>query len=125
MAYRLLADGILVLHLLFIVFVVCGGLLVLRWPQTAWLHIPAASWGAFVELTGRLCPLTDWEVGFRQAAGVSGYSDSFLEHYLLSIIYPHGLTRGIQLMLAGLVILVNVMIYGWGIYRWGRSRSIN
>ncbi|HEU4708881.1 MAG TPA: DUF2784 domain-containing protein [Methylophilaceae bacterium] len=123
MVYRLLADGALVLHLLFIVFVVCGGLLTLRWPKAAWLHLPAASWGAFVELTGRLCPLTDWEVNFRQAAGQSGYTDSFIEHYLLPIIYPHELTREMQLILAGLVILVNVMIYGWGIYRWGHSRS--
>ena len=123
MTYRLLADSVLVLHLLFIVFVLLGGLLVLRWRWMAWLHLPAALWGAVVELTGSLCPLTDWEVGFRQAAGQAGYTESFVEHYLLPVIYPHGLTRDTQLVLAGIVIVVNVAIYGWGVYRWQRSHS--
>lgn len=121
MAYRLLADSVLVLHLLFIVFVVLGGLLVLRWHWLALLHLPAALWGAFVELTGRICPLTDWEVGFRQAAGETGYTGSFIEHYLLPVIYPHGLTRDIQFMLAVGVIVINLAVYGWLLYRRKRS----
>lgn len=117
MTYRLLADSTLVLHLLFIGFVICGGLMALRTPRLALLHIPAACWGAFIELTGRVCPLTTLEVALRRAAGEAGYSESFIEHYLLPIIYPPGLTRGIQFGLAAFVILSNVSIYGYYFYR--------
>jgi len=123
MIYRFLADSVLVLHLLFIGFVIFGGLLVLRSPWIALAHIPAACWGAFIELTGGLCPLTVMEVGLRRIAGDAGYSGSFVEHYLLPVIYPAGLTRDIQFGLAGLVILINVAIYGQLVYRWQVSRS--
>jgi hypothetical protein len=123
MIYRLLADSVLILHLLFIGFVIFGGLTALRSPWLALGHIPAACWGAFIELTGRVCPLTVMEVGLRRIAGDAGYSDSFIEHYLLSIIYPAGLTRNIQFGLAGLVILINVAIYGWFLYRLWVFRS--
>ena len=117
MLYRLLADGVLVLHLLFILFVVLGGLLVLRFPGLVFFHIPAAIWGAFIELTGSACPLTSVENSLRLQAGGSGYSEGFIEHYLMPVIYPHGLTRDIQFVLAGLVIGINLAIYGWLIYR--------
>jgi len=123
MIYRFLADSVLVLHLLFIGFVIFGGLLVLRSPWIALVHIPAACWGTFIELTGGLCPLTVMEVGLRRIAGDAGYSGSFVEHYLLPVIYPAGLTRDIQFGLAGLVILINVVIYGQLVYRWQVSRS--
>jgi len=123
MIYRFLADSVLVLHLLFIGFVIFGGLLVLRSPWIALAHIPAACWGAFIELTGGLCPLTVMEVGLRRIAGDAGYSGSFVEHYLLPVIYPAGLTRDIQFGLAGMVILINVAIYGQLVYRWQVSRS--
>ncbi|WP_027149798.1 DUF2784 domain-containing protein [Methylobacter tundripaludum] len=123
MIYRFLADFVLVLHLLFIGFVIFGGLLVLRSPWIALAHVPAACWGAFIELTGGLCPLTVMEVGLRRIAGDAGYSGSFVEHYLLPVIYPAGLTRDIQFGLAGLVILINVAIYGQLVYRWQVSRS--
>jgi len=123
MIYRFLADSVFVLHLLFIGFVIFGGLLVLRSPWIALAHIPAACWGAFIELTGGLCPLTVMEVGLRRIAGDAGYSGSFVEHYLLPVIYPAGLTRDIQFGLAGLVILINVVIYGQLVYRWQVSRS--
>ena len=123
MTYRLLADSVLVLHLLFIGFVIFGGLIVSRSAWVALCHIPVACWGVFIELTGGVCPLTMLEVSLRRVAGDAGYSDSFIEHYLLPIIYPAGLTRSIQFELAGFVILINVAIYGWLLYRLWISRS--
>jgi hypothetical protein len=107
----LLADGVLVLHLAFILFVMLGGLLVLRWPRVAWLHVPAVLWGIYVELSGRLCPLTPLENSLREAAGQAGYSGGFIEHYVTAVIYPDGLSRGIQMMLATIVMLVNGLVY--------------
>ena len=116
MSYRIAADFFLVFHFLFIVFVLFGGLFAFRFRWAPAIHIPAAAWGAFVEITGRLCPLTTIEVWLRRAAGDSGYSESFIEHYLYPIIYPAGLTRDLQLGLAGMVILLNAAIYGWVVY---------
>lgn len=123
MLYRLLADSVLILHLLFIGFVIFGGLLALRFPWIAVAHIPAACWGILIEFTAGLCPLTHIEVELRRKAGDTGYSGSFIEHYLLPIIYPAGLTRDIQFGMAGFVILVNVTIYGILIYRLWFSQS--
>lgn len=123
MSFRLLADGVVVLHLLFIGFVIFGGLLVLRWPRLALAHVPAACWGALIELSGWICPLTPLENSLRQAAGDAGYGGGFIEHYLLPIIYPAELTRGLQLVLAAGVIIVNLGVYGWLLYRRRRSRS--
>jgi ABC-type branched-subunit amino acid transport system permease subunit len=123
MFYRIAADLVLALHLGFIAFVVLGGLLILRYRWVAYVHVPAAVWGAFIEITGRICPLTVWENSFRQSAGESGYGDSFVEHYLLPVIYPAGLTRSIQFWIAGCVIVVNVVIYAWLLYRWKWGRT--
>jgi hypothetical protein len=120
---RMAADLVLALHLGFIVFVILGGLLVIRYRLIAYVHIPAAVWGAFVEISGRLCPLTTWENGLRRSAGESGYAESFVEHYLLPIIYPAGLTRGVQIVIAGFVIVANIVIYGWLLYRWSKLRT--
>ena len=117
MFFRMGADLILAIHLGFIAFVLLGGLLVLRYRWIAYLHIPAALWGAFVEISGRICVLTTWENSFRRSAGESGYAEGFVENYLVPIIYPAGLTRGVQLAIAGLVIFANVVIYGWLLYR--------
>ncbi|WP_374681218.1 DUF2784 domain-containing protein [Accumulibacter sp.] len=111
MIHRLLADLVVFTHLLFIVFVVLGGGLALRWPRLAVVHLPAACWGAFIELSGGICPLTPLENAWRQAAGEAGYAGSFIEHYLLPIIYPAGLTRDIQFVLAALVVVINVAAY--------------
>jgi len=111
MIYRLAADFVLITHFAFILLVVAGGVLVFRYAWFVWIHIPAACWGAFVELSGRLCPLTTLENFLRVCAGQEGYANSFVEQYLLPVIYPAGLTRNIQLVLAGLVIAVNVIIY--------------
>ena len=108
-----LADGVLVFHLSFVVFVMLGGLLVLRWRRLAWLHVPAVIWGIYIELSGRICPLTPLENSLREAAGQTGYSGGFIEHYVTAIIYPDGLSRGIQMVLAAIVVLVNVAVYWW------------
>lgn len=108
---KILADAIVVIHCLFIIFVICGGLLVLRWPKMAIAHLPAAVWGAVVEFFGLICPLTPLENRFRDLAGETAYSGDFIGRYLLPVIYPENLTADIQYILGGLVITVNVMIY--------------
>ena len=107
----MLADFVVVLHFLFVLFVVLGGLLVLRWPRVAWLHLPAAIWGAAIELAGGICPLTPLENSLRRQAGGTGYSGGFIEHYILPVLYPSDLTRSIQIVLGLLVIALNLAIY--------------
>ena len=121
MPYRLAAEAVLLLHLAFILFVVLGAALAARWRWLAFVHVPSAAWGVFVELIGRACPLTYAENTLRIKAGQSGYAESFVEHYLLAIIYPAGLTREVQFVLAGVVVVVNVAIYGWLFCRHRRS----
>jgi len=118
MFYRYSADAVLFVHFTFIVFVVIGGLLAVWRRGVLFIHLPAALWGVFVELTGRVCPLTSLENTFRIKAGYAGYSKSFVEHYLLGIIYPEGLTREVQYFLGALVVVVNVAIYLWLFYRF-------
>ncbi|RDK08466.1 DUF2784 domain-containing protein [Cupriavidus lacunae] len=113
-----LADLVVIAHGLFIVFVVAGGLLVLRWPRVAWLHLPAAVWGVLVEWSGWVCPLTPLENMLRQAAGQAGYSGGFVERYLLPMIYPAGLTSAVQLWLGAVVLVVNVAVYALWWRRW-------
>ncbi len=107
----LLADLLVVLHLLFVLFVGLGGLLVLRWAWVAWLHLPAVLWGMGIELTGWICPLTPLEQELRRRAGESAYQGDFVSHYLLPVLYPRGLTRSAQLVLAALVLGINLAIY--------------
>jgi hypothetical protein len=109
--YGILAGVIIVAHFLFIAFVAAGGLLVLRWPSLAWVHLPAVVWGIVVELTGWICPLTPLENYLRQLAGKSSYSGDFIEQYLIPIIYPANLTAATQYILGGLVIAVNLILY--------------
>ena len=111
------ADAVVVFHLLFILFALLGGLLVWRWRSLVWLHVPAAMWGVLVELMHWPCPLTPLEQSLRQAAGQAGYSGGFVEHYLLPIIYPNGLTPQIQIGLGVFVLLLNVLIYGALLWR--------
>lgn len=117
MILRLAADLVLLGHLAFILFALLGAAIATRWRWVLVVHLPAAAWGFFVELTGRICPLTDLENYLRIKAGQSGYTESFIEHYLLAIIYPAGLTREVQIALAGVVLIINVAIYGWLFYR--------
>lgn len=111
MVYRILADLVVGLHALFVAFVVLGGLLALRWPRAAFVHLPAAVWGALIEFQGWICPLTPLEKSLRASAGQSGYPGGFIEHYLLPVLYPEGLTRGVQLTLGVVVIVVNLVVY--------------
>ena len=117
MLLRLAADAVVVVHLLFILFVLGGGLLVLRWPRLALLHLPAAAWGVAVELLHLDCPLTPLENQLRQAAGQAGYDGGFVEHYLIPLIYPAGLTPQIQLWLGAVVLAINVPVYLWLLWR--------
>ena len=119
--YRILADLVVGLHFAFVVFVVAGGLLVLRWPKLAYLHIPVAVYGAAIEFVGWICPLTPLENSLRRQAGEAGYSTGFVEHYILPLLYPSELTREIQLLLGFLVLAVNVGIY---VYVFRRSKTL-
>jgi hypothetical protein len=109
----LLADLVVVIHFCFVLFVILGGLLVLRWPRLAYLHLPAATWGVLIEVAGWVCPLTPLEQSLRLKAGEQGYSGSFIEHYVLPLLYPSALTRTIQVALGIIVIVVNLGIYGY------------
>ncbi|MCK4950615.1 MAG: DUF2784 domain-containing protein [Gammaproteobacteria bacterium] len=105
------ADLIVLLHFTYILFVVFGGLFVFKWRLVAWGHIPCVIWGVIIEFTGWICPLTPIENMLRYSGGGAGYSNSFIEHYLLPVIYPTGLTRELQLLMGVAVIAINVVIY--------------
>jgi len=109
--HRLLADAVLVLHLAFILFVVLGGLLVLRAPRLAWLHLPVVAWATLIEFFGWICPLTPLEKRLRELGGEQGYAGGFIEHYLTALIYPAGLTRNLQYLIGALVIAINAAVY--------------
>jgi len=123
MAYRFAADAVLLLHAAFILFVMLGGLLAWRWPRMAWIHLPAAIWGAFIELAGGACPLTGLENALLAKAGLAGYGTGFIEHYLLGAIYPAELTKTIQAALGVLVIAINLAIYTVAVRRFRRRQS--
>ena len=108
---RLLADAVLVLHGLFILFAIAGSALVWRWPRLAWLHLPVVAWAAWVAWTGSECPLTPLENELRLAAGQAGYSGGFIDHYLLGTVYPDGLTRGAQILSGTFVAVLNLGVY--------------
>jgi len=117
---RLLADAVVLLHLLFIAFALAGGALVLWRPRIAWLHLPAVAWAAYVEFSATICPLTPLENALRRRAGAAGYDGGFIEHYVIPVIYPAGLTPSIQVAIGGLVVAVNVAFYAAA---WKRHRA--
>ena len=119
MPYTLAADLVVAFHFAFVLFVVLGGLLVWRWPRAAWLHLPCAVWGALVEVTGVICPLTPFEKWLRDQAGVASYEGGFIAHYIVPILYPAGLTRGAQLALGVFVVALNAAVY----VHWWRRRG--
>lgn len=121
MVHSLLADVVVLLHFAFVAFVVFGGLLSIWWPRAPWLHLPAVGWGVFLELTGRICPLTPLENWLRRSAGSSGYEGGFVEHYVLPVIYPPALTRETQFLLAGLAVSINIGLYG---FAWWWTRRV-
>lgn len=113
MVALILADAVLVLHLAFVLFVLFGGLLALRWRPIIWAHLPAVLWGTFVEFSGWVCPLTPLENWLRTQAGISGYEGDFIARYIIPILYPEALTSDIQTILGTVVVVVNLAIYGW------------
>ncbi len=109
--YSLLADAVIIVHFLFIAFVVAGGLLVMWRPGLAWLHVPAVVWGALIEFAGWICPLTELEDYLRLRGGGEAYSGDFIVHYIAVVIYPAGLTASVQYILGGLVLIINLTVY--------------
>jgi hypothetical protein len=112
MLYRVLADGVVVVHAAFVGFVMLGGFLAWRWRALVWAHLPAAFWGAAIEYGGWICPLTPLENALRARAGLQGYRGGWVEHYLIPLVYPAGLTRPTQAALGTLVVVVNLIAYG-------------
>jgi hypothetical protein len=121
MLSRLAADGLVLVHLAFILFVVLGGFLSWRWRRLIWVHVPCALWGAVVEFAGWICPLTPWEVALRRQAGHLGYEGGFIEHYIIPLIYPGELTLSVRVILGSAVIAVNIAAYV-GFVRRARAR---
>jgi len=120
MVYRILAELVLVIHFCFVLFVVLGGLLALRWRRVVWLHLPAFTWGVLVQCFSWACPLTPLENWFRRAGGESGYSGGFVEHYISAILYAD-ISREFQMMLGLLLVGVNVLVYAWVLTRRRRK----
>lgn len=116
MPYQLFADFVVVIHFAFVLFSVLGALLAIRWRRILYLHLPAAVWAAWIEFSGRICPLTPLENWLRLKGGGPSYSGDFVGHYLLSILYPSGLTRKVQFVLGGIVVGLNMIIYGYMLF---------
>jgi hypothetical protein len=117
------ADTIVLLHLAFVVFVVLGGFLVLRWRWIAWLHVPAVLWGVAIEFGGWICPLTPLENSLRQRSGAAGYEGDFVAHYVVPVLYPAGLTRQSELILGALVLGINWLVYAHNLLRFTHRRG--
>jgi hypothetical protein len=119
MFYRWLADAVVVLHGVFVAFVLVGGFLALRWPRLKWVHLPAALWGVLIEYAGWVCPLTPLENVLRAQAGEAGYAGGFIEHYVLRALYPDHLTSSVRLLLGSIALTVNLAAYA---LMWRRTR---
>lgn len=123
-AYRVLADAVVVIHFGFVLFVVLGGALVLRWRRAAWVHLPCAAWGALIEFGGWICPLTPLEHHLRDLGHRAGYAGGFVEHYITRVMYPAGLTRQMQVAIGVFVIAVNLLFYWLALGRKHRARTV-
>lgn len=117
MLYALAANLVLIVHLAFVVFVLFGGLLVLRWARLMWLHLAAVAWGTLTEFIGIVCPLTPLEVALRHLGGEAGYQGGFIDHYLTAVLYPSGLTRDMQIWLGFAALVPNVVVYAYFLVR--------
>ena len=124
MLYSLLADLVLILHAIFVIFVVLGGVAVIWYRCLAWLHAPCALWGILIEYLGWICPLTYLENDLRTAAGSRGYTGGFIDHYLVPLVYLPGLTPGMQFMLGTAVLALNIVIYALVWRRWKRLKGV-
>jgi hypothetical protein len=121
--YGVLADIVVVLHAVFVIYAVAGGVLVLWHPRSAWLHVPAALWAAGIELGGWICPLTPLENWLRERANLACYGGGFIERHIMLVLYPGGLTRRHQIALAALVIIINAAVYIIAVRRWRRRHE--
>jgi len=121
--YLVLAELTILLHFLFVAFVVLGGVTVFRWPRLMYFHLLALAWGIYIELSGGICPLTPLENHFRYLAGIQPYEGGFINHYLMPILYPRGLTHNIQLWFAFVLIIINLLIYSVFIYLQRKKRT--
>jgi Protein of Unknown function (DUF2784) len=111
MIYLLLADAVVLIHVAFVVFVMLGGFLALRWRAVVWAHVPAAIWGVLIEYAGWICPLTPLENSLRAKAGEAAYTGGFIDHYVLRLLYPGGLTSRVQIVLGSFALVVNLLAY--------------
>ncbi|MBN1522164.1 MAG: DUF2784 domain-containing protein, partial [Candidatus Aureabacteria bacterium] len=125
MFYRFLADAVIVIHFFFILFVVFGGLFIFKWKKAVWLHVPAALYGALIEFFGWICPLTYLEVWLLEKGGMESYGSGFIEHYVVPVIYPESLTKMHHVILGLVVIVLNLLIYGWIIFKKVSHRATN
>jgi hypothetical protein len=119
-----LAALVVVVHLAFVVFATLGGMLAIRWPRIAWVHLPCAAWAAFVEFSGRICPLTPLENALRRRAGLEYYSGDFVANYIFPVLYPEGLTRDAQVVFGTFVVVLNIGAYSWVLRRAARIRRM-
>ena len=110
--YEFFANLTLIVHLIFILYVVFGGLIFFIFSKTIFIHPPALLWGIYIELTNSVCPLTYLENWFLYQGGLTTYSNDFINNYLFPIIYPEGLTAEIQIYLGVSLIVINILIYG-------------
>ena len=120
MHYRLLADFVVILHLAFIVFVILGGIIIIWWRKAGWIHLPSVVWAGWIEFSGGICPLTPLENWLRIQGGQATYPVDFVDKYIMPLVYPPGLTRGIQIGLAAIVIFINGLLYGYLYLSWKR-----
>jgi len=126
MLYGIAADLLIIFHFSFIIFVMTGAFLALKWSRIIYLHLPCALWGAIVELNGWFCPLTPYENTFRQLGMEAGYTGNFVEAFIVPLVYPPDLTRDVQILMGLSVIIVNLAVYGWIIYKQlGKQKSIS
>jgi hypothetical protein len=102
--YRLMADLVVLLHLLFIAFVAVGSLLTVRWPRLVVLHVPVVIWAAAIVTIGFTCPLTPLEKALRRRAGASLYDGGFVDHYLDGVVYPGRYTTLARMLVAALIV---------------------
>jgi hypothetical protein len=123
MIYQLAASGLVIIHLAFVMFVIFGAVLTLRWPRLIGFHLAAIVWGVLIEFTGAICPLTPLEVQLRQLGGVAGYQGGFIDHYVLAVLYPSGLTRRVQIGLGFVVLVLNAVAYAYGFVRHKRLEA--
>ena len=123
MLYHYLADVIVIIHFVFIIFVIFGAFLLIRWRWIIWMHLPAAMWGVFIEFSGWICPLTPLENKLRKISGLDSYDISFVEHYIIPLIYPTDLTREVQILFGVVVVTVNMLIYWYVIFGFINNKN--